>query len=69
MKKCQTILRNQNLIRYRDLKIEEEVEQEVYIEDNSDDDEEISISDIITFDWYYFFLKAHYSLIDKLFLI
>ena len=51
MKKCQTILRNQNLIRYRDLKIEEEVEQEVYIEDNSDDDEEISISDIITFDW------------------
>ena len=33
---------------YRDLKIEEEVEEKVYIEDNSDDDEEISISDIIT---------------------
>jgi len=30
------------------LKIEEEVEEKVYIEDNSDDDEEISISDIIT---------------------
>ena len=51
LKKCQTILRNQNLTRYRDLKIEEEAEEKVYIEDNSDDNEEISISDIITFDW------------------